>query len=62
MASKSWKIRNSVYSLINLAPGLYLVGRYEGRIGGWDVVNEALDEDGSMRQSPWHRIIGDDFW
>ena len=38
-----------------------VVGRYRGRIGGWDVVNEALNEDGTMRQSPWFRIIGPDF-
>jgi endo-1,4-beta-xylanase len=38
-----------------------VVGRYKGRIGGWDVVNEALDEDGSMRKSPWLNIIGDDY-
>jgi endo-1,4-beta-xylanase len=38
-----------------------VVGRYRGRIGGWDVVNEALDEDGQLRRSPWFRIIGEDF-
>jgi len=38
-----------------------VVGRYKGRVGGWDVVNEALNEDGTMRQSPWYKIIGDDF-
>ncbi len=38
-----------------------VVGRYRGRIGGWDVVNEALNEDGTLRNSPWRRIIGDDF-
>jgi len=38
-----------------------VVGRYKGRIAGWDVVNEALNEDGTMRQSPWYRIIGEDF-
>jgi endo-1,4-beta-xylanase len=38
-----------------------VVGRYKGRIAGWDVVNEALNEDGTMRQSPWYKIIGDDF-
>ena len=38
-----------------------VVGRYRGRINGWDVVNEALDEDGALRQSPWLKIIGDDY-
>jgi endo-1,4-beta-xylanase len=38
-----------------------VVGRYKGRVKGWDVVNEALNEDGSLRQSPWMRIIGDDY-
>ena len=37
-----------------------VVGRYNRRIGGWDVVNEALNEDGTMRQSPRYRVIGDD--
>jgi len=38
-----------------------VVGRYKGRIKGWDVVNEALNEDGTMRQSLWMKIIGDDY-
>ena len=38
-----------------------VVGRYKGKIHGWDVVNEAIDEDGSMRQSPWQVGIGDDY-
>ena len=38
-----------------------VVGRYKGRINGWDVVNEALNQDGTMRQSPWFKIIGEDY-
>lgn len=38
-----------------------VVGRYRGRIKGWDVVNEAINEDGTMRQSPWMKIIGEDY-
>ncbi len=40
---------------------LTVVGRYRDRIGGWDVVNEALDDDGSLRRSPWLTIIGPDY-
>lgn len=38
-----------------------VVGRYKGRIKGWDVVNEALNDDGTLRQSQWLKIIGDDY-
>lgn len=36
-----------------------VVGRYKGRIKGWDVVNEALNEDGTLRSSQWLQIIGE---
>ena len=38
-----------------------VVGRYRGRVNGWDVVNEAVADDGTRRRSPWQTIIGDDF-
>ena len=38
-----------------------VVGRYKGRITGWDVVNEAVDDDGTLRKTRWHEIVGDDY-
>ncbi|RKD92379.1 endo-1,4-beta-xylanase [Mangrovibacterium diazotrophicum] len=38
-----------------------VVGRYKGRIKGWDVVNEAILDDGSYRQSKFFEIIGEDY-
>jgi endo-1,4-beta-xylanase len=38
-----------------------IVGRYRGRIHGWDVVNEALDDDGTLRKTPWLEAIGPDY-
>lgn len=38
-----------------------VVGRYKGRVASWEVVNEALEEDGSLRQTPWLQLIGEDY-
>ena len=40
-----------------------VVGRYKGQVKVWDVVNEAIADDGDevLRRSPWSVIIGPDF-
>ncbi|NBC10554.1 MAG: 1,4-beta-xylanase [Planctomycetes bacterium] len=42
-----------------------VVGRYQGRIRAWDVVNEPLenkhDREELVRDSKWRQIIGDDY-
>ena len=38
-----------------------VMGRYKGRIHGWDVVNEAIAADGAYRKCKWHDIIGEDY-
>lgn len=35
--------------------------RYKGRIKGWDVVNEAFNDDGTLRATPYLQIIGRDY-
>ncbi|MEJ2383523.1 MAG: endo-1,4-beta-xylanase [Xanthomonadales bacterium] len=38
-----------------------VVGRYKGRVHAWEAVNEALNEDGTLRRTPWLEIIGEDY-
>lgn len=35
--------------------------RYKGKLKGWDVVNEAIIEDGSYRKSKFYQILGEEF-
>ncbi|GAB3651275.1 endo-1,4-beta-xylanase [Echinicola sediminis] len=38
-----------------------VVGRYKGRVHSWDVVNEAIVDDGNYRNSKFYQILGKDF-
>ncbi len=38
-----------------------VAGRYKGRIALWDVVNEALEDDGRLRQSIWFKGMGEGY-
>ena len=37
---------------------LTVAGRYKGRVHGWDVLNEALNEDGTLRKSGFLKVAG----
>lgn len=38
-----------------------VVSRYKGRVKGWDVVNEAILDDGQYRKSKFYEILGEEF-
>lgn len=38
-----------------------VVTHYKGKVKGWDVVNEAFEDDGNYRKSPYYNIIGPEF-
>jgi endo-1,4-beta-xylanase len=38
-----------------------VVGHYKGRVDCWDVVNEAIDDNGEVRKNAWYNIIGIDY-
>jgi endo-1,4-beta-xylanase len=38
-----------------------VMGRYKGKIHGWDVANEAIMGDGKFRENKWFKIIGEEY-
>ena len=38
-----------------------VAGRYRGRIHAWDVLNEAVNDDGTMRSWPVYDVLGEDY-
>lgn len=38
-----------------------VAGRYKNKVNGWDVVNEALEEDGTFRKSIFLNLLGENY-
>ncbi|MGJ9385617.1 endo-1,4-beta-xylanase [Salipaludibacillus sp. CF4.18] len=38
-----------------------VVERYKDDVDSWDVVNEAIDDGGGLRNTPWYQITGTDY-
>ncbi len=38
-----------------------ILGHFRGKVEAWDVVNEAFEDDGTLRRSKFYEILGEDF-
>ena len=38
-----------------------VVSHFKGKVGSWDVVNEAFEDDGTLRKSIWWQKLGPDY-
>lgn len=38
-----------------------IVGHFKGRVASWDVVNEAFNSDGTVKQTIWYKKLGSDY-
>lgn len=66
----AWMFRDPVDPSLPASKGVLLariekhiqtiVGRYKGKFHSWDVVNEAIAENGELRDSPYLKIVGSD--
>lgn len=59
ITSRSWtrdELINEMYNHIDK-----VMGRYKGKVLIWDVVNEAFDDDGTLKKNLWYNIIGPDY-
>ncbi len=55
-------IKNKDSLMLFLTNHIKTIGeRYDGKVNGWDVVNEALEEDGTMRKSIFYNLLGPDY-
>lgn len=46
------RMKDHIYTIVN---------HFKGKLKGWDVVNEAIIEDGSYRKSKFYEILGEEF-
>lgn len=46
------RMREHIYTIVN---------HFRGRVDAWDVVNEAFEDDGTLRKSLFYQILGEDY-